>query len=239
MKFTSATLLGHAGVLFSCTSDNGALYTIAIDPWISGNPLAPDSARSLKQLDAIVLTHGHADHAGDAARLSKELGSKIFATWELATLLKSDGVSEQNLIPMNKGGSIKWGTGYIALTHAIHSSSYDTSSGSRYAGEPCGVILNDGQRSIYHTGDTALFSDMKLIARFHTPSLAFVCVGDRFTMGPREAAYAVSLIGCKTAVPIHHSTFDMLTGTPEQFKAECSSSDCEVCIVNPGQPFKI
>lgn len=238
MRIISATTIGHGGVFFGISWSDGSQHILAIDPWLTGNPACPADFANPKQLDSIVVTHGHADHASDVVRLAKQLGSTIYCNWELAEIFKRAGVSEHQLVAMNKGGTVKWGQGYIALTNAFHSNSYDTSDGPVYAGEACGCIINDGTRSIYHTGDTTLFSDMKLIGEFHRPEIAFVCIGDRFTMGPVEAARAVELIGCKVVVPIHHSTFDLLTGTPEQFKAACKNLDVDVRELAPGDSFK-
>jgi len=234
MKFEKITFTGHSAVFFESPN-----YVAAIDPWLEGNPLCPSEWQNPKRLDLIILTHGHADHSGDAVRLSKKYGSKIVANWELGSVLIKEGAPESHVILMNKGGTIKVDGLSVTLTHAMHSSSYDTSSGPVYAGEPCGIVLQDDTNVIYHAGDTALFSDMKLIGETYRPRIGLFPIGDRFTMGPKEAARAVEFTGCKVAIPIHYGTFDMLTGTAEEFKKSCANLDVEVAVLEPGKSFRI
>jgi L-ascorbate metabolism protein UlaG (beta-lactamase superfamily) len=236
--FSSIIYAGHAAVFLE-----GANHVLAIDPWLDTNPLCPDELKNPKQLDTIVLTHGHSDHADDAVRLGKRYGARLCATYELAMLLKNEGYPEDKIVPMNKGGSTtldgRASSLKISLTHALHSSTFDTAQGPKYAGEACGVVISTPDRTFYHAGDTALFSDMTLIGKTYAPDYSFLPCGDRFTMGPREAAYAASLIGSKWNVPIHHSTFPLLTGTPEQFSEECTSLEINSLIIEPGKSFQI
>ncbi|MCO6431684.1 MAG: metal-dependent hydrolase [Deltaproteobacteria bacterium] len=238
MAIDKITYAGHSAVFIHAGD-----VVAAIDPWLEGNPRCPKKLINPNKLDLIVLTHGHSDHAGDVLRLAKQFGCTVAATFELAMLLVEEGVPQTNVLAMNKGGSMQHGDLKISLTNAFHSSSYETSSGSRYAGEACGVVLSDEKQSIYHAGDTLLFSDMSLIRDLYRPAVALLPIGDRFTMGPREAALALQVIGAKTAVPIHFGTFDMLTGTAEQFKRECSAiselNDVEIAVLEPGQELKL
>lgn len=229
MPIQSVQFLGHSAVMLEALD-----IVIGIDPWLSSNPSCPESLRDPARLDVIVLTHGHFDHASDAVSLSKKTGAKIAATFELASLLQSEGVPENQLVMMNKGGTVTIDGYAITLTHAYHSSSYQTKDGPRYAGEPCGVIVRDGRRTFYHTGDTALFGDMTLLGQCYQPGIAFVCIGDTFTMGPIEAAQAVHMVGAKVAVPIHYATFAALTGTYEVFAKECSRLGIEAKHLEPG-----
>lgn len=229
------TYLGHSTVIIE--SENGK--KIIIDPFLEGNPLCPDNLKS-PDVDYIVLTHGHGDHASGAAPLAKEKGAKIFATFELAMLMIKDGVPETQVQPMNKGGTVRTEDGIsITLTDAKHSSSYDTADGvTHYAGEAAGIVIGlESGKSIYHAGDTLLFSDMKLITNGYKPEIALLPIGDCFTMGPKEAAEAAKILGAKTVIPIHHSTFPLLTGTPEEFKGEVKEAN--VVVLAPGESLEV
>lgn len=238
MTIKKVTFAGHSAVFLH--ADN---FVIAIDPWLEGNPLCPPDLANPPAIDLIILTHGHSDHASDAARLAKRYGCKLAATFELAVIMTKEGVPAENVVFMNKGGTKKIGNFSVTLTHAFHSSSYDMKDQTVYAGEPCGVVINDGTKSIYHAGDTALFGDMALIAETYKPEIAFLPIGDTFTMGPREAAQAARILGAKKVFPIHHSTFDMLTGTPEEFIKHCketfSLKKLEVISLEPGGAAEI
>jgi L-ascorbate metabolism protein UlaG (beta-lactamase superfamily) len=233
---TNITYAGHSTVFIESEG-----FNIVIDPWLDTNPLCPDSLKNPNKLDLIILTHGHSDHSSDALRLSKHLGATVVATYELAMLLKSEGVPEGQLCPMNKGGSVKINNFNIVLTNALHSNSYDKSDGTYYAGEACGVILKNKRNAIYYAGDTALFSDMRLIAELYQPDLAFLPIGDRFTMGPKEAAIATTYLKVPKVIPIHHSTFPLLTGTVEDFEKELSNinKECKSISMKAGEYYNL
>lgn len=234
MSSTQIQYLGHSTVVIRHETNLG----IVIDPWLEGNPSCPDAFKNLDDIKIIILTHGHADHTSSAAELAKKTGAVIFATYELAMLMGAEGVAKEQLQPMNKGGCVKDKSGTkISLTHAMHSSSFDASDGKTYyAGEACGVVITLASgKAIYHAGDTALFSDMEIIKTTHNPSIALLPIGDRFTMGPKDAARAAKIIGAKTVIPIHHSTFPLLTGTPKQFEEALSDSDIVVQTLAPGE----
>lgn len=234
-QIKSTTYCGHSAVLIKAGEK-----VIAIDPWLDGNPLCPTNLKNPARLDIIVLSHGHSDHAGDVTRLAKKFSSKIIATWELATLFSDEGIPSEQLVPMNKGGTLEIDGLKISLTNAFHSSSFDSPKrGTIYAGEACGVVLNDGTNCLYHAGDTALFSDMALIKEQHHPTIAFLPIGDRFTMGPAEAAKAAKLIGAKKNIPIHFGTFSLLTGTAEEFESACKASNVIARTMKPGEEIGI
>ncbi|MBX7136675.1 MAG: metal-dependent hydrolase [Oligoflexia bacterium] len=229
MTTLKLTFAGHSACFLEIQNS-----VIAIDPWLQENPSCPANLKMPPRIDLIVLTHGHADHASEAAALAKRLGSSIAATWELAMLMMAEGVPQSQVIPMNKGGTVSVNDVQLTLTHAFHSSSYDTPQGPRYAGEPCGVVLRSAGLSVYHAGDTALFGDMRLIGELYQPQLALLPIGDRFTMGPAEAALAAKLVGCKIAIPIHFNTFELLTGTAEEFKKFCAAQGVQAVVLEPG-----
>lgn len=229
MKFEKLTFCGHSAVIIQ-----GGAQSVAIDPWLEGNPSCPESLKNPESLDLIILTHGHSDHAGDAQRLMRQTSAKLIATWELASTIVAEGVPDSRVIAMNKGGTVESNGLYITLTHAMHSSSYDSATGPVYSGEPCGVVLRDGTTTIYHAGDTALFSDISLIRDAYAPNLALLPIGDRFTMGPKEAAIAAKLTGARHAIPIHYETFPLLTGTAAEFEKECNKFEVTVHALKPG-----
>jgi L-ascorbate metabolism protein UlaG (beta-lactamase superfamily) len=218
MGTSSITYAGHSSVFV-----NFAGAAVAIDPWLKGNPLCPPALQNPPALDLIAVTHGHSDHASDVVRVQKITGASVAATYELAMIFISEGVPADKVIPMNKGGSVTVGSITVTLTDAYHSSSYDGKHGPVYAGEACGVVVSSGEKTVYHAGDTSLFSDMRLIGERYKPSLALLPIGDRFTMGPQEAAQAAELIRATRTAPIHYKTFGLLSGTYEQFSAACSA----------------
>lgn len=236
-RFHTLSFLGHSAV-FLVADD----YVAAIDPWLN-NPLCPENLKHPSKVDLIVLTHGHSDHASDVPALARKTKAKVAATFELAQLLAKEGVPESQLIFMNKGGCVTVDGLTVSLVHAIHSNSFDTKHGPVYAGEACGVVIKDGTNSIYHAGDTALFSDMKMIGELHKPTVACLPIGDCFTMGPKDAARAAELIGAPKVVPIHYATFPLLTGTADAFERacheRCGDKGPRVHTLNPGDSLRL
>ena len=231
MDTLQITWLGHSS--FRLRTPGGK--EILFDPWYTGNPSFPESARP-KAADLILVSHGHSDHVTDAASVAKSTGATVVAIWEITAWLGTKGI--QNLEPMNKGGSITTKGVRITMTDARHSSSFDE-DGIVYLGEPAGFVikLENGQ-TIYFAGDTSLFGDMKLIGELYKPDIAFLPIGDRFTMGPDTAAMAARWLGVKQVVPMHYGTFPLLTGTPEQLEKELAGSNIDVLILQPGETAK-
>jgi L-ascorbate metabolism protein UlaG (beta-lactamase superfamily) len=230
MSKNSITYAGHSAVIVHLGST-----VVAIDPWLRGNPLCPPALQNPKKIDIIALSHGHSDHASDVVRVANETGALVAATYELAMILIGEGIPAEKVIPMNKGGSVTSNGVTITLTNAFHSSSYDTKSGTVYAGEACGVLLQGNGTTIFHAGDTSLFSDLKLIGSTFKPDVALLPIGDRFTMGPSEAAQAAEWLQCKVAVPIHYKTFELLTGTYPEFEAACKELSVSSREITPGE----
>jgi L-ascorbate metabolism protein UlaG (beta-lactamase superfamily) len=223
--------LGHSS--FRLRSPGGK--EILFDPWYTGNASFPESSRP-KAADLILISHGHSDHITDAAAMAKQTGATVVGIWEITSWLGSKGV--KNLEPMNKGGSITAKGLRVTMTDARHSSSFDD-DGIVYLGEAAGFVvrLENGQ-VIYYAGDTSLFGDMKLIGEMYKPDIAFLPIGDRFTMGPQDAATAARWLGVKQVVPMHYGTFPLLTGTPDQLEAALAGSGIEVLTLKPGETAK-
>jgi L-ascorbate metabolism protein UlaG (beta-lactamase superfamily) len=224
------TYFGHA--TFSLTTPSGQVALI--DPFVMHNPLCPEKLKKFSQLDVIFLSHAHGDHSADLVELAKLHGSKVFAIFETAMWLHGKGIDKAH--PMGKGGSQKFGDFEVTLTHAFHSNSIEDGGNIIYAGEPAGLIIRmPGGFTIYHAGDTCVFGDMKLIGEIYKPSVAMLPIGDNFTMGPREAAYAARLLGIKEVIPMHYGTFPPLVGTPEEFKTQTKDiTGLNIHVMKPG-----
>jgi L-ascorbate metabolism protein UlaG (beta-lactamase superfamily) len=236
---TAITYLGHSTVLIESPGGKRLL----IDPWTTGNPACPAAWKdpaALGKLDMILLTHLHGDHVGDlAAMLRSSPDAVVVAIFEAISYASRHGAT--NLQPMNKGGRIKVDDIEIVMTHAFHSSSFDTETGpAAYGGEPVGFVIKlENGFTLYAAGDTALFGDMALLRELYAPELALLPIGDRFTMGPREAAHAIRLLGVHHVVPIHYATFPLLTGTPEQLREMTTEiSPLTIHELRPGETLR-
>lgn len=216
------TFLGHSGFLFS-----DGTHTLAVDPFLTGNPLAKHKIEDI-HCDYIALTHGHADHFGDTPVLARVNKATVIAAHEICEYLGELG--HDRCEPGNPGGRVDTGFGHVAFTPAFHSSSFE----GRYMGQPCGLVIRIGETTIYHAGDTALFSDMKLIGEIAQPDIACIPVGDRYTMGPRLARIAAEFVKPKFAIPIHYATFPMLADDISEF----SPTGVKVKVMAPGETWR-
>lgn len=213
------TFLGHSAFLISDGS-----CTVAIDPFLTGNPSAAMSAADVT-CTHVALTHGHEDHFGDTIDIAKANDATVVASYEITNYVASQG--HEAVEPGNPGGRIDLGDGcWIAFTQAFHSSSFQ----GQYMGMPCGLMVHVGGKTIYHAGDTALFGDMKLLGQLYTPAVAILPIGDRFTMGPHQAAMAADMIGAPVAVPCHYGTWPPIEVDVDEFAPTAAS----VRVLEPG-----
>jgi L-ascorbate metabolism protein UlaG (beta-lactamase superfamily) len=222
------TFLGHSAV--SLEADG---KTLLVDPFLSGNPQAAVQASELNP-DAIYLTHGHDDHVGDGVNIAQRTGCLVVACFELATYCQKHGCEAH---PMHIGGKRDFGWFTLKLTPALHGSA-KMSDPPIYMGNPTGGIITLGGRTIYHPGDTGLMMDMELIGRLHKIDLAFLPIGDNFTMGIDDAVEAVKMIKPAQVVPIHFNTFDVIEADPDEF-AEKVGDLAEVTVLVPGESMEL
>jgi L-ascorbate metabolism protein UlaG (beta-lactamase superfamily) len=222
--------LGHATFLFTTPGGKRVL----LDPWLTGNPSTPDAAKKIGTVDLMLVTHGHSDHTGDAVSIGRSTGAQVVAPYELSLWLQQKGL--KNVTGMNPGGTLRMLGLEITMVPARHSSSVEEDGRIVYLGVASGYVLKleDGL-SVYFAGDTAVFGDMKLIGDMYRPQIGFLPIGDLYTMGPEQAAYACGLLGIRQVVPMHYGTFPALTGTPARLRELLAGKAVEVLEVKPGE----
>ncbi|HEX7180655.1 MAG TPA: metal-dependent hydrolase [Thermoanaerobaculia bacterium] len=229
------TYLGHATV--RCDLPGGEV--ILIDPWVINNPACPDDRKSFDRLDAMLITHAHFDHMGDAVELAKRhKPKKVVANFEICSWLGSKGV--ESCSGMNLGGSQDVLGLQVTMVRADHSCGISDGDQILYGGSAAGYIVRlPGGYTFYHAGDTALFSDMQLFCEMYRPELAFLPIGDLFTMDPQQAARACRYLGVRRVIPIHWGTFPPLTGTPQQLVKALDNQgiNCEVVTLKPRESY--
>jgi len=226
--------LGHAAFVFSSRTGNIFL----IDPWLT-NPKAPKNIK-FAHVEGILVTHGHADHVGEAFALAKQYNAPLVASYELTEIAKKHGVT--NVLPINPSGSQKIGDVTITAVTAVHSSGYQEGDTIIYAGAPVGFIISeDGIPTFYDAGDTGVTYDMALISELYHPAVALLPIGGVFTMKPAEAAMAARSLSVQTIVPMHYGTFPALTGTPADLERELKRLGLRTRVVafTPGQEISL
>ena len=229
MAALAITWFGHS--TFVLTTPGGR--RIVFDPWLTGNPKAPAGAK-IDKADVICLSHGHADHSTDVVAVARATGAPLVAVFELANWFQGKGLKD--VIGMGVGGTVDVKGLKISMTQALHTSSIEEDGTVHYVGLATGFVvrMEDG-RAVYFAGDTALFGDMRLIKDFYAPEIAFLPIGDHYTMDPAAAAKACEWLGVRQVVPMHYGTFPALTGSPETLKSLVAPLGIDVLVLKPGE----
>ena len=215
-------------------------HAVLIDPFFTGNPaFVSDKQAATKGVTHIVLTHGHGDHVGDALQISEATGAPVITNYDLCMWLAGKGLKKFD--PMNTGGTTDQGGFTVSLVRADHSSGDIADGMPIYLGNPCGVIVKAADEpTVYHMGDTDIFSDMGPIAEIHAPKVAMVPIGDRFTMSPKSAALAVKrFFKLDTVIPRHYGSFPIIEPNADKFVAEMKGHATAVVVPEKGKPVSV
>jgi L-ascorbate metabolism protein UlaG (beta-lactamase superfamily) len=224
----SVTFYGHAAFKLA-----GAGVSVLIDPWLD-NPLLTTPVAKVGQVDLILVTHGHGDHVGNTVAVAKKTGATVVAIHELSQILAGQGVDQ--VVGINKGGTVSLAGVKVTMTHALHSSTMEVAGKMVAAGDPAGFVVTFASGfTAYHAGDTAVFRDMELIQELYHPELAMLPIGSYYVMDPAEAALACRMLKPRWVIPMHYGTFPVLTGTPEELMALLKGEDITVIPMKPGE----
>jgi len=197
---------------------------VIIDPFLTNNPKAAVKPSDIKTADYVLVTHDHFDHLGDAFQIAKNTNAKLVGIYEISVMAQKDGIPEENTIGMNIGSVSDLGKIKVGMMPAIHS------------GNMVGYIISADGMTLYHSGDTGLFSDMKLIGQLYKPDVALICIGGFFTMSPLEAALAAEWVGAKVTIPMHYNTWPPIAQDAQKFAKMAKKT--KVHVLNPGDEFE-
>lgn len=227
------TWLGHATLRVELPTGE----VLMIDPWLAGNPSCPAAHRAIERVDLVLVTHAHSDHMADAVALAREHGALVISNYDLCGYLALQGAERTS--GMNLGGTQEACGVRVSMVRADHTSGFLHDGLPVYGGLAAGFVVRGEGWGFYFAGDTALFSDMALIAELYRPELAFLPIGDHFTMDPRQAALACRYLGVRSVVPIHWGTFPILRGRPADLEREIRELGLatEVVTLEPGQAW--
>ena len=207
---------------------------LLIDPWVMNNPGAPANMKTVDKCDLMLITHGHFDHIGDALEIARATKPKIVTNYEISEWMASKGIDRDSLIGASTGGTVDVDGIKVTFVHAEHSCGITDGDQLVYGGLAAGLVIEfENGYTIYFAGDTDVFGDMALIRELHEPEVAFLPIGDWYTMSPRRAAKAAELLGVKTVVPMHFGTFPILTGKPADLQ-KLVGSGVKVLDIKPG-----
>ena len=229
MPDVQLTWLGHGSFRF----DTPGGKRVYLDPYLD-NPKCPENEKEPERIDILALTHGHGDHVGNSVELINQFKPTVVGIIELLNWLGEQGAELGEMPGTNKGGTRDADGVKFTMTDARHSAG---GPNGEYLGEPAGFVVEvENGTKLYFAGDTDVFGDMQLIGRLYEPDVAILPIGDHFTMGPKQAAMALELLGVPRCVPCHYGTFPILTGTPEELR---SMTDVEILELQPGETITV